>query len=215
MGSALARAFLKHGYSTGVWNRTKSKCEPLAALGARIAPTVQDAAAASDVIVVNVTDYITSDGLLRADDVTKGLRGKLLVQLTSGSPKQAREMAGWAQQHGIQYLDGAIMATPNFIGEPGCTILYSGPVDLFEKCKPVLLALGGISVHVGSDVSHASALDSALLVVMWGALFGTHQGVAICEAEQIPLAAYMAYLKPVLPQVNGWVIRWHGSPLVV
>lgn len=59
MGSALARAFLKHGYSTGVWNRTKSKCEPLAALGARIAPTVQDAAAASDVIVVNVTDYIT------------------------------------------------------------------------------------------------------------------------------------------------------------
>lgn len=118
MGSALARAFLKHGYSTGVWNRTKSKCEPLAALGARIAPTVQDAAAASDVIVVNVTDYITSDGLLRADDVTKGLRGKLLVQLTSGSPKQAREMAGWAQQHGIQYLDGAIMATPNFIGEP-------------------------------------------------------------------------------------------------
>jgi len=60
--------------------------------------------------------------------------------------------------------------------------------------------------HVGSDVGHASALDSALLVVMWGSLFGALQGVAICEAEGLGLDAYMSYLKPVLPQVNGWVM---------
>ena len=206
MGSALARAFLKQGHETSVWNRTKSKCEPLAALGAQVAPSVQDAVAASEIIVVNVNDYITSDALLRQGDITKALRGKLLVQLTSGTPKQAKEMAAWARQHGIQYLDGAIMATPNFIGEPECTILYSGPGDLFDTYKPVLLALGGNAVHVGSDVGHASALDSALLVVMWGALFGAVQGVAICQAEQLRLDAYMIYLKPVLPQVNGWII---------
>jgi 3-hydroxyisobutyrate dehydrogenase-like beta-hydroxyacid dehydrogenase len=77
------------------------------------------------------------------------------------------------------------LATPNFIGEPECTILYSRPGDLFEKYKPVLLALGENAVHVGIDVGHASALDTALLVVMWGAMFGMLQGVAICEAEEL------------------------------
>jgi 3-hydroxyisobutyrate dehydrogenase-like beta-hydroxyacid dehydrogenase len=206
MGSSLARAFLKQGYETSVWNRTKSRCEPLAEVGAQIAPSVLEAVAAAEIIVVNVNDYVTSDRLLRPDDVTKALRGKLLVQLTSGSPKQAKEMAAWARQHGIQYLDGAIMATPNLIGGPECTILYSGPGDLFEKYRTVLLALGGNAIHVGSDVGHASALDSALLVVMWGALFGAVQGVAICEAEQLRLDAYLNYLKPLLPQVNGWIL---------
>ena len=206
MGSALARAFLKQGYETTAWNRTKSKCEPLAELGAQIAPSVLDAVAAAEVVVVNVTDYVTSDRLLRPDDVTKALRGKLVVQVTSGSPRQAREMAAWAERNGIGYLDGAIMATPDLIGGSECTILYSGAADLFEKYKPVLLALGGNAIRVGSDVGHASALDSALLVVMRGALFGAVQGAAICQAEQLRLDAYAIYLKPILPQVNGWVI---------
>jgi hypothetical protein len=55
-------------------------------------------------------------------------------------------------------------------------------------------------------VGNASALDSALLVVMWGALFGALQGVAICEAEELRLDAYMSYLRPVLAQVNGRVV---------
>ncbi len=206
MGSALAKAFLEHGYVTNVWNRTKSKSEALAELGAKVAPSVLDAVSDADVVVVNVNDYNTSDRLLRPEHVTKALAGKLVGQVTSGSPRQAREMAAWASSHGIRYLDGAIMATPNLIGGPECTILYSGPRDLFEQYKPVLLALGGNAVHVGSDVGHASALDSALLVVMWGALFGMLQGVAICEAEELRLEAYMSYLKPILPQVDGWVM---------
>jgi 3-hydroxyisobutyrate dehydrogenase-like beta-hydroxyacid dehydrogenase len=121
MGSALARAFLKQGHETSVWNRTKSKCEPLAVVGAQVAPSVEDAVAAADIIVINVNEYVTSDALLGEDGVTKALHGKLLVQLTSGTPKQANETAEWAGQNGIQYLDGAIMATPNFIGEPECT----------------------------------------------------------------------------------------------
>lgn len=204
MGSALVGALLKQGYGTHIWNRTAAKCEPLVALGAQAAATVTDAADAAEIVIVNVSDYATSDQLLRSDGVETALRGKLLVQLTSGSPGQARKAAAWAQQHGIDYLDGAIMATPNFIGEPGCTILYSGPAELFERHKPVFLALGGNAQHVGDDVSHASALDAALLVQMWGALFGALQGVAVCEAEKIPLSTYRTYVQTSL-MVNGAV----------
>ncbi|RKH08626.1 NAD(P)-dependent oxidoreductase [Corallococcus sp. CA047B] len=205
MGSALVSAFLKQGYTVDIWNRTRAKCEPLAAQGARIAATVRDAVAAADLVVVNVSDYGASDALLRPDEVTQALRGKLLVQLTSGSPGQAREQATWAQQHGIPYLDGAIMGTPDFIGQPGGTLLYSGPSELFEQARPILLALGGNTQHVGSDVGHAAALDSALLVSMWGQMFGVLQGVAVCEAERIPLDTFLGYVKAFAPVVDGGV----------
>jgi 3-hydroxyisobutyrate dehydrogenase-like beta-hydroxyacid dehydrogenase len=201
MGSALVRAFLKKGYNTDVWNRTRSKAEPLADLGARVSTTVEDAVSAAEIVVVNVNDYDTSDRLLRSDEVMKELSGKLIVQLTSGSPRQAREAAAWAGHHGIKYLDGAIMATPNLIGEPACTILYSGLGDQFEKYKPVFLALGGNAIYVGSDVGHASALDSALLISMWGTLFGVLQGMAISEAEKLPLEGYISYVKAFTPAV--------------
>ncbi|MGX9576812.1 NAD(P)-binding domain-containing protein [Mesorhizobium sp. f-mel] len=38
MGSSIARTLLDRGCPTWVWNRTAAKCEPLAALGAKVAP---------------------------------------------------------------------------------------------------------------------------------------------------------------------------------
>jgi 3-hydroxyisobutyrate dehydrogenase-like beta-hydroxyacid dehydrogenase len=203
MGSALVTGFLKQGHTVTVWNRTASRCAPLAAQGARVATSVQDAIAGADIVVGNVNDYATSDRLLRPAEPTKELRGRVFVQLASGTPRQAKETAEWAREHHIQYLDGAIMATPNFIGQPGCTILYSGARDVFEASKPALLALGGNAIYVGDDAGHASALDNALLIVLWGSLFGLFQGAAICEAEKIPLAIFKTTLKGVLPVIDG------------
>jgi 3-hydroxyisobutyrate dehydrogenase-like beta-hydroxyacid dehydrogenase len=206
MGSALARAFVEQGHTTYVWNRTASKSAPLAALGAQVTETVHDAIAPAEIVVLSLTDYATSVRLLELDDVTKALHGKTLVQLTSGSPRQARELAAWASRSGVQYLDGAIMATPDLIGRPDCTILYAGANALFEDRAPTLRVLGGRGVYVGDDVGHASALDSALLMVMWGALFGGLYGAVICQAEQLPIAAYAGYLRGILPQTNEWVM---------
>jgi 3-hydroxyisobutyrate dehydrogenase-like beta-hydroxyacid dehydrogenase len=206
MGSALARAFLQQKYATTVWNRTSSRLAPLVALGARAATSLPDAVTGADIVIVNVNDYATGDSLLRSEGVAPALSGKLLVQLTSGSPRQARDVATWAAQHGIRYLDGAIMATPDLIGRPQSTILYAGEVGAFEEHKATLLTLGSNGVHVGADAGLAAALDSALLVVMWGALFGTLQGVTICKAEELPLSAYANYLVPFLQALSGWSI---------
>lgn len=206
MGSALVRAFLEQGHTTTIWNRTRAKAEPLAARGARIAETVLEAVSSADIVVANLSDYAASDRLLRTDAVTRALRGKLLVQLASGSPRLARESAAWAREHGVDYLDGAIMATPNYIGQADATLLYAGPKQLFERHQPTLRALGGLTLHVGEDVGHASALDSALLVAMWGAMFGVLQGVAVCAAEGLPLAAYMAHVKTLAPVIDGAVV---------
>jgi 3-hydroxyisobutyrate dehydrogenase-like beta-hydroxyacid dehydrogenase len=206
MGAALARAFLKNGISTHVWNRSPDKAAAFACLGANIAPSVADAASAADIVVICVSTYADSDRLLRSSEAVAALRGKLIVQLSSGSPSQAREQAQWAADNGAAYLDGAIMATPNFIGEPGGTILYAGRQALFEANLTVLLALGGNPQFVGEDVGHASALDLSLLCQMWGALFGQFQAAAICEAEDIVLDLFEGHRQAFRPVVEGALV---------
>lgn len=204
MGSALVHALLKAGHRITVWNRTAEKTAPLAAAGAVVATSVREAVEAGDTIIVNVTDYAAAAALLR-DDVAPALRGKLLVELTSGTPQGAREAGEWAADQGATYLDGAIMATPDFIGTEHGTILVSGSRRAFDRSSDVFRALGGNVQHVGEDLGLANALDSALLAQMWGALFGTLQSMAVCQAEDIDLGELARQWTATAPVVEGLV----------
>ncbi|NJO01214.1 MAG: hypothetical protein HC880_05485 [Bacteroidia bacterium] len=55
-----------------------------------------------------------------------GLVGKHLIQLSTGTPKDARVGADWALQIGFKYLDGAILVTPSQMGTEEAFILVSG-----------------------------------------------------------------------------------------
>jgi len=206
MGSALATALHNKGCSTTAWNRTPSKTEALAQLGLRVAPSLEAAALASDMIIVNVSDYRATQQLLQAPGVAAALAGKIFVQLSSGIPQEARDMESWARQHDISYLDGAIMSYPSGIGAPECTIFYSGSEEVFNRVKPVLMTLGGNTLFVGTEIGHASALDLSGLTFVLGAMFGFVQGYIVSEAEGLPPEVFIGSIKGLLP-VTGEILE--------
>ncbi len=205
MGSALVRALLQAGHQTTVWNRTAEKATPLAGAGAVVRHPCCEAVDAADIVIVNVTDYAATAALLRGDGVAEALRGKLVVELTSGTPDGARETGRWAASLGVSYLDGAIMATPDLIGAEHGTILISGPRQAFDAAGGVFRALGGNAQHVGEDLGLANALDSALLALMWGALFGTLHAIAVSKAEGIDLGELARQWTATAPVVEALV----------
>jgi 3-hydroxyisobutyrate dehydrogenase-like beta-hydroxyacid dehydrogenase len=199
MGSALARAFLANRHIVTVWNRSEAKAAPLVQAGARQARSVADAAAASDVIVICVIDYMVSNSLLDSPAVLERLRGKTVVQLTSGTPRLARETEAWARHHGISYLDGAIISYPSGVGTPDCVILYAGRQEVFDAHNQLLESLGGNSMFLGEQVGSASALDSSLLSFAFTANLGFLHGAALCEAEGVPLDSYREAANALMP----------------
>jgi 3-hydroxyisobutyrate dehydrogenase-like beta-hydroxyacid dehydrogenase len=91
------------------------------------------------------------------------------------------------------------MSYPSGIGAPECTILYSGPEEVFSRVKPVLMALGGNTLFVGTAIGHASALDLSCLTFVLGAMFGFVQGHIVSEAEGLPPEAFVGSVKGLLP----------------
>jgi 3-hydroxyisobutyrate dehydrogenase-like beta-hydroxyacid dehydrogenase len=199
MGSALASALFHKGFATTVWNRTAAKAEPLARLGLSVAPSILGAVTTADVVVVNISNYDSTRHLLRHPQMESALRGKVLIQLTTGTPDEAREMETWARSHAIEYLDGAILGNPIDIGKPQVLALYSGSEELFHRVKPILLAFGDNATFVGKEIGHASALDMAALAFGVGAMFSFLQGFIVYETENLPAGGYMHSIKGLLP----------------
>jgi len=203
MGSALAAALHKRGFDTTVWNRTASKTESLSRLGLRVAPSVLEAVGGAEIVIVSLSNYESTNQLLRPPATESALRGKVLVQLSSGTPDEAREMESWARPRGIDYLDGAILGYPVDIGKPQATVLYSGPDELFNRVKPVLLAFGDNTMFVGKEIGQASATDIASLSFAMGTILGFLHGYVVYEAENLPAGGYLQIVKQLMPAMEA------------
>ncbi|MFZ6180975.1 NAD(P)-dependent oxidoreductase [Nannocystis pusilla] len=201
MGAALARAYIDAGHPVTVWNRTPGKAEPFQGQ-ANVAATPEQACGASDLTIVSLSDYEASDQVLRTPLVAAAAKGRTLVQLTSGTPGDARSGAAWASSLGIDYLDGCILAYPSYIGGEQTAVFYSGPRDLYERHQSTLRVIGGATSHVGEPIGAAAALDCALLSSYYGATLAVLQGAAICASESFPLDAYFEKFQAITPLIS-------------
>jgi len=133
--------------------------------------------------------------------VEKLLGGKILVQLSSGTPDEAAAANRWAEENNIDYLEGTISVYPRDIGTSNGIVLYAGPRKTFDKAQKVLRSLGERTHHVGEDIGLSSSLDVALVGSFWaGAQAAFLHGAAICESTGVPLNTYLEIaLGHVLP----------------
>ncbi len=204
MGRALAGAFLDAGVRTTVWNRTPGKDRELVERGAVGARSAEEAVAASGLTVICVVNYDAADAVLRRAEVTDALKGRTVANLTADIPERARDSAAWAAEHGIGYLDGAIMTPNTTIGTPDAVFLHSGPEELYQEHRPVLDALGGAHTHLGADIGRAAAYDIALLDIFWTAMAGYAHALAVAGAEGISareLAPFAQGIGAILPPI--------------
>jgi 3-hydroxyisobutyrate dehydrogenase-like beta-hydroxyacid dehydrogenase len=183
MGSALARAVLEAGHATTVWNRSADKSAALVRAGARAATSAAEAVAASDLIVVCLFDHRSVHDVL--DPLADRLAGRSVLNLTTTSPDGARELARWAADIGVDYLDGGIMATPQMIGTSQSSVLYSGSQRLFGDHREIL-ELWGRTEYFGDDAGMASLYDLALLSAMYVMFAGFFHGAAMVGAAGVP-----------------------------
>jgi 3-hydroxyisobutyrate dehydrogenase-like beta-hydroxyacid dehydrogenase len=200
MGSALAAALIDAGYPTIVWNRSPAKAEPFTARGATVAGSVEAAVSASPLIVACLFDHTSVHDVL--DPLVPSLSGRALINVTTTTPSEARELADWAARHGIDYLDGGIMAVPAMIGGPGSNVFYSGSATVFEQHRTVVDHWGQSS-YVGPDAGMASLYDLAMLAGMYVMFAGFLHGAAMVGSEGVTAGEFAARATPFLAAMTG------------
>lgn len=194
MGTAIAHTLVKAGRSVTVWNRSAEKMHPLVAGGAHGAPGLDEALAASQRVLVCIPDYRTTAELFERPGVLPLLKGRTIIQLSTGTPKEAEASERWFNDRGAAYLDGSILCWPGNIGTPEGLILVAGQERAFHGCRTDLSHLAGDLRYLGSNIRAAATLDLAFLSRLTGVIFGAIHGALVCESEGVPVSEFTALL---------------------
>jgi 3-hydroxyisobutyrate dehydrogenase-like beta-hydroxyacid dehydrogenase len=182
MGSGIARTLLEAGHDVTVWNRTAEKANGLAERGARVASSVAEAVAASQTVIVSLTSYRAGREILQTEEVEPVLRGRNLLQLTTGSARQARELGSWAMSNGAEFLAGMVMGYPRSLGAPAMAVIFGGSARAHEASERVIRAFAPASRLLGDDPGTASTVSAALWNFYYGAYGAFIENAALAHA---------------------------------
>jgi len=191
MGRTIAASLLDAGHPVTVWNRTPGRATDLVERGASSTTDVVDAVNASAIVLVCVLDSeAVGDVLAAAGDA---VRGRTIVNLTTGTPDEARLIALTATDRGADHLDGVMMAVPAMIGTPDAMILYGGSADAYARHHSALLAVAGNSPLLGDDVGLPALHDVALLTLLYMTMTGWLQAFAVVGTGGVSAMEFLPY----------------------
>ncbi|WP_280406537.1 NAD(P)-dependent oxidoreductase [Nocardia carnea] len=190
MGQAMVRAFLAAGTEVTVWNRSPEKADAMVELGAKRAATVAEAVAANEVTVLSLTHYAAMYDVLR--QATGELRGKVIANLSSDSPENARRGGAWVRSHGAEFLSGGFMSAGDNITHPASYLFYSGPREVFDAHAELLRPLSP-QEYLGSDDGLAQVFYQALLIVFHPWMLAFDQALALIERSGNDIDRFLPY----------------------
>jgi len=169
MGRPMARNLMKAGYQLVLFNRSPGPVEELAAEGGEQASGPADLAGRVDIVITMLPDSPDVESILRGlGGVLEGARpGSVLIDMSSIDPIVSRELASEASSRGLEMLDAPVSG-----GEPGAkagtlAIMVGGAEGAFERCRPVLDAMGRSVVRVGeAGAGQVAKLANQIIVAL-------------------------------------------------
>src|SRR5690606_34707986 len=107
MGKPMATRLLQAGYPVTAWNRSRNKADALAALGAKVADTPQQAATGADIIITMLeAGPIVTEVVHQA---LPGMRpGTLVIDMSSTRQNEAQEFHAMLAEKGVAFIDAPV-----------------------------------------------------------------------------------------------------------
>lgn len=196
MGAAIAEVFLRNGHPATVWNRSADKAPRLAELGATVAPSAAAALGAGSLAVLAVAGTASAAELIGSIPGT--LHGRTVLNISTGRPDQARELAHEIEARGGQFLDGGILGVPQTLATPDTLLMYSGSAAAHAEYRDTIAELGDAR-YLGADPGLSGLHDMAVLAGMYGMFGGLFQAAAMVASEGVPAVEFTErYLVPWL-----------------
>lgn len=175
MGDPMSRNLLKAGYAVTVHNRTRQKCDALAAEGAAVADSLAALGAAAEVVISMISD----DPVLEAVSIgpegcfTGMAPGSVFIEMSTVSPALSARVAEAAAAKSIRYLRAPVSGSVALATAGTLTIVVSGPRDTYDECLPIFEVLGAKCHHVGeAEEARVLKLCLNMMVGLTAAMVG-------------------------------------------
>ncbi len=213
MGAAMAARLARAGADLSVWNRTRAKAEPLAALGATVVDTIADLRG-RDVVFTMVSTpddleqvLLGEGGLLADPEQTPSV----VIDCSTVSTESSEAMREACRSRGVSFLAAPVSGNGKVVASGGLSLVVSGPEETYERVVTLLREIGKSVTYVGEG-------DTARLVKICHNLFlgvvtqSLAEITVLAERGGVPRAAFLDFLNN---SVMGSVFTRYKSPAFV
>jgi 3-hydroxyisobutyrate dehydrogenase-like beta-hydroxyacid dehydrogenase len=157
MGQPIGMNLLKAGHTLTVWNRTTSRANELVAIGAKLAMSPKEVAAASDVLLTIVSDPPALENVLWGADgkdsgALAGLKpGSTYIDSSTVSPTLARKIAAACSERKVRFLDAPVTGGDWGAKKGELVFMVGGDAAALKSVEPILAVLGKRWFHLGPN----------------------------------------------------------------
>ena len=211
MGEAMVKRLLQAGHKVEVWNRTRSKAEPLAKYGAVVVNNVLDLAGCETVITMVSTTKDLKQVLFGPGGlVTTSIKPKMVVDSSSISQEGSAEVRKELEALGIGYLCAPVSGNAKVAKAGLLLVVSSGPRDLYNIAEPYFQAMAKKCMWIGEGE----------LARVWKIAHNTMFGVVIQNLCEITVLAEKAgiprhlFLESINDSVLGSMYTRYKTPVL-
>ena len=184
MGKGMAANLMKAGYKVLVYNRTKAKAEELIEKGATWKDTVAEVAREANVIITIVgypkdvrEVYLGENGIIE-----NAKAGSYLIDMTTSSPKLAKEIYEAAKARNLHALDAPVSGGDVGAKEARLSIMVGGDAEAFEEVKPIFEVMGkNIVLQGGAGAGQYTKMSNQIAIAS--------NMLGVCEAMAYAIKA--------------------------
>lgn len=151
MGKPMALHLINAGYQLSCCINVSDIAPDLLEAGIHISDSPSGVAAQSDIIITMLPDtpdvekvLLGENGVLSAIDA-----GKVIIDMSSISPKETRRFATLAHKAGCEFLDAPVSGGQAGAEQGSLSIMAGGDSTVFERVKPLFEIMGSNITHVG------------------------------------------------------------------
>ncbi|KAJ4717899.1 Glyoxylate/succinic semialdehyde reductase 2 [Melia azedarach] len=182
MGSPMAQNLLKAGCDVTVWNRTKSKCDPLISLGAEYKPSPEEVAASCDVTFAMLADPESAlDVACGKHGAASGMGpGKGYVDVSTVDGPTSKLISRHMKATGASFLEAPVSGSKKPAEDGQLIFLTAGDKSLYDTVAPFLDIMGKSRFYLG-DVGNGAAMKLVVNMIMGSMMASFSEGILLSE----------------------------------
>lgn len=193
MGQALGEHLIAEQQSLTVYNRSQDKTTDLVSRGANLADSAQDAAVASDVCLLFLSDAQAINAVL--DGIAdSAIANRIWIQMGTIAPDESRAIAERIEANSGQYLECPVLGSLPEARTGKLILMAAGNKAVYERCLPLLKRIGPNPEWFG-EVGQSSTVKLAMNQLIAGLTSSFALSLALIEKEQVDIEQFMTVVR--------------------
>jgi 3-hydroxyisobutyrate dehydrogenase len=197
MGFPMAERLVKGGHDVSVWNRTRSKAEPLAEKGAKIVDRPGDLAGVDILFTMVSTGADLKDVLFGKESVIDGRSGtvpRILVDCSSIGVDSSAEIRSRLAAVGAEFLAAPVSGNGKCVKAGKLSVVTSGPEGAFEVVRPYLETIAPRGVAYVGEGELARICKIAHNVLLGVVIENLVEVLLIAQKAGVPRHAFLDFI---------------------